>query len=62
MFTVQVLVPVLLAPLLFGESWSATPLGGGVLVASMAVAVAGTVLLAGSRAVGAVIDTAHSDA
>ena len=28
------------------------------LVASMAIAVAGTVLLAGSRAVGAVIDTA----
>ncbi|MGE5282221.1 MAG: hypothetical protein ACM3N0_07870 [Chloroflexota bacterium] len=60
MFAVQVLVPVLLAPLIFGESWGSTPLHGAVLVASMALAVAGTVLLAGSRAVGAVIESAHS--
>jgi hypothetical protein len=59
MFAVQVLVPVLLAPLIFGESWAATPLGGAALVAFMAVAVSGTVLLAGSRAVGAVIESAH---
>lgn len=61
MFAVQVLVPVILAPLIFGESWGATPLGGAVLVASMALAVAGTVLLAGSPAVGAVIESAHHD-
>jgi len=61
MFAVQILVPVLLAPLIFGESWGETPLGGVALVASMAVAVAGTVLLAGSRTVGAVIAAAHSD-
>lgn len=60
MFAVQVLVPVLLAPLIFGESWGSTPLGGVALIASMAVAVAGTVLLAGSRTVGAVIESAHS--
>jgi hypothetical protein len=60
MFAVQVLVPVVLAPLIFSESWSATPLGGAVLVVSMLVAVAGTVLLAGSRTVGAVIESAHS--
>jgi hypothetical protein len=60
MFAVQVLVPVLLAPLIFGESWDSTPLGGAALLSFMAVAVAGTVLLAGSRAVGAVIDTAHT--
>jgi hypothetical protein len=59
MFAVQVLVPVLLAPLIFGESWADTPLGGVALVAFMAVAVSGTVLLAGSRAVGAVIESAH---
>ena len=59
MFAVQVLVPVLLAPLIFGESWSTTPLGGVALVAFIAVAVAGTVLLAGSKAVGAVIESAH---
>jgi hypothetical protein len=60
MFAVQVLVPVILAPLIFNESWGSTPLGGAVLVASMAVAVAGTMLLAGSRAVGAVIESAHA--
>lgn len=59
MFAVQVLVPVLLAPLIFGESWGDTPLGGAVLIASMAIAVAGTVLLAGSSAVGAVIEQAR---
>ncbi|HVY79183.1 MAG TPA: hypothetical protein VG898_11810, partial [Solirubrobacterales bacterium] len=62
MFAVQVLVPVLLAPLIFGESWGDTPLGGALLVASMAFAVAGTTLLAGSRAVGAVLESAHSPA
>lgn len=61
MFAVQVLVPVALAPLIFGESWSATPLAGVALVAAMAMAVAGTVLLAGSRAVGAVIESAHAE-
>jgi uncharacterized membrane protein len=60
MFAVQVLIPVVLAPLIFGESWGSTPLGGALLVASMAVAVAGTVLLAGSSAVGAVIESAHT--
>jgi drug/metabolite transporter (DMT)-like permease len=59
MFAVQVLLPVLLAPLIFGESWSSTPLGGVALVAFMAVAVAGTSLLAGSKAVGALIETAR---
>ncbi len=60
MFAVQVLVPVVLAPLIFGESWGSTPLGGALLVASLAIAVAGTVLLAGSSAVGAVIESAHT--
>jgi len=62
MFAVQILVPVLLAPLIFGESWSATPLGGVVLVAAMAVAVGGTILLAGSSAVGAVIEKSREQA
>ncbi len=52
MFAVQVLVPVVLAPLIFDESWGSTPLGGAALVAFMLLAVAGTVLLAGSSAVG----------
>jgi drug/metabolite transporter (DMT)-like permease len=61
MFATQVIVPVVLAPLIFGESWGGTPLGGAALVAFMALAVAGTVLLAGSRAVGAVIESAHAE-
>lgn len=60
MFAVQVLVPVILAPLIFEEDWSTTPLDGGALVAFMLVALSGVVLLAGSRAVGAVLETAHS--
>ncbi|MGC1165550.1 MAG: hypothetical protein WA862_05515 [Solirubrobacterales bacterium] len=60
MFAVQVLVPVILAPLIFQERWSTTPLGGAVLVAFMAVALAGTMLLASSRVVGAVIESAHA--
>ncbi|HET7573521.1 MAG TPA: hypothetical protein VFJ99_00255 [Solirubrobacterales bacterium] len=61
MFAVQVLVPVVLAPLIFSESWAGTPLGGALLAASIAVAVGGTALLAGSRPVGAVIDSAHAE-
>ncbi len=60
MFAIQILVPVILAPLIFGESWGSTPLGGAALAASIAIAVAGTTLLAGSRTVGAVIESAHS--
>jgi hypothetical protein len=60
MFAIQVLVPVALAPLIFEERWSTTPLGGAALVVFMAVAIAGTMLLAGSRAIGAVIDSAHA--
>ena len=61
MFAVQVLVPVILAPLIFEERWSTTPLGGAALVAFMAVAIAGTALLAGSKAVGAVLESAHRE-
>jgi hypothetical protein len=60
MFAVQVLVPVILAPLIFEEKWSTTPLDGVVLVAFMAVSLAGTMLLAGSKVVGAVIESAHA--
>ena len=61
MFAIQVLVPVILAPLIFEEKWSTTPLDGAVLVAFMAVALAGTTLLAGSRVVGAVIESARAE-
>jgi drug/metabolite transporter (DMT)-like permease len=61
MFAVQVTVPVILAPLIFEEKWSTTPLGGGALVAFVLVSLAGVVLLAGSRAVGAVLESAHAE-
>jgi drug/metabolite transporter (DMT)-like permease len=60
MFAVQVIVPVILAPLIFEEKWSTTPLDGGALIAFIVLALVGVVLLAGSRAVGAVLETAHS--
>lgn len=61
MFAVQVTVPVILAPLIFEERWSTTPLGGGALIAFVLVALVGVVLLAGSRAVGAVLESAHAE-
>jgi drug/metabolite transporter (DMT)-like permease len=60
MFAVQVMVPVILAPLIFEEKWSTTPLNGVALIAFMGVALAGVVLLASSRVVGAVIESAHA--
>lgn len=61
MFAFQVLVPVILAPLIFMEKWSGTPLDGGALVFFMLVALGGVILLAGSKAVGAVLESAHSN-
>jgi drug/metabolite transporter (DMT)-like permease len=60
MFAVQVLVPVILAPLIFEEKWGTTPLGGAAVIAFVLLVLAGIVLLASSRAVGAVLETAHS--
>jgi drug/metabolite transporter (DMT)-like permease len=61
MFAVQVVVPVILAPLIFEESWSGTPGGGTALVVAIGLVLVGVVSLAGSKAVGAVIESAHSD-
>ena len=47
----QVAIPVLLAPLVGGEHWGGTPLGGGVLVLSLALVTASGVVLTASRAV-----------
>src|SRR5207302_6319512 len=44
-FVTQTVVPVVLAPLLLGESFARTPLGGVPLVASLALLVAGAALL-----------------
>jgi drug/metabolite transporter (DMT)-like permease len=61
MFAVQVIVPVILAPLIFEESWSDTPGGGAGLVVAILFVLAGVIALAGSPAVGAVIDSAHAE-
>jgi len=61
MFAIQVLVPVVLAPLIFDESWGETPLSGLALVAFIALALAGTILIASSKSVGALLESAHAD-
>lgn len=61
MFAVQVTVPVILAPLIFEESWSDTPGGGVAVVVAILLVLAGVIALAGSEAVAAVIDSAHID-
>jgi drug/metabolite transporter (DMT)-like permease len=61
MFAVQVIVPVILAPLIFEESWFATPGGGAALVVAILFVLTGVIALAGSPAVGAVIDSAHAE-
>ncbi len=57
----QIAIPVAFAPLVGGESWGSTPLGGGVLVAAMLGVVAGVGLLASSPAVAGVIAEAESE-
>jgi hypothetical protein len=47
-FVTQTVIPVVLAPLLLGEGFAATPLGGVPLAASLALLVAGAALLARS--------------
>jgi drug/metabolite transporter (DMT)-like permease len=61
MFAVQVMVPVILAPLIFEESWSETPGGGAALIVAILLILGGVVALAGSKAVGAVIESAHAE-
>ena len=57
-FVVQVVVPVLLAPLVGGESWSSTPLGGGVIVLAAAAVATCAVVLMRSPAVAKFADEA----
>jgi drug/metabolite transporter (DMT)-like permease len=54
-FSAQTVLPVLLAPLVGGESWGHTPLGGAAVAISLAAVVAGVVLIARSRAVGTLV-------
>jgi hypothetical protein len=56
---IQTAVPVLLAPLLVGEDWGATPLGGLGIGASFSLVAAGTLVLASSDAVGGLLASPH---
>jgi hypothetical protein len=58
-FVVQICVPVLMAPVLGGESWAETPLGGIVLVAFLAAVAAGAWLLGSTRAVSGIVAASH---
>jgi drug/metabolite transporter (DMT)-like permease len=52
-FVLQVTLPVLLAPLVAGESWRGTPLNGGVILIGVAITAACAVVLTRSTAVAA---------
>jgi drug/metabolite transporter (DMT)-like permease len=57
----QIAIPVLLAPLVGGESWGDTPLGGVVLAGALGVAIGGVVMLASSPAVAGMIAQQHQE-
>jgi uncharacterized membrane protein len=58
-FIVQICVPVLLAPVLGGESWSGTPLGGLALVGFLASVATGAWLLGSAPAVSGMVAAGH---
>jgi hypothetical protein len=57
-FVVQVTVPVLLAPLVSGESWANTPLSGGVILMAVAAIAVSAIVLTRSPAVAGFADAA----
>ena len=54
-FVVQIAVPVVLAPLVTGESWSSTPLGGVALVGFLTLVLAGAAALGRTAAVSGLV-------
>jgi hypothetical protein len=52
---VQITVPVVLAPLISGESWASTPLGGLVLLGFLAFVAAGAAALGRTTAVSGLV-------
>jgi drug/metabolite transporter (DMT)-like permease len=61
-FVTQTLIPVVLAPLLFGERFSATPLAGVPLALSVALLIAGAAMLVRSPLLLALMEGEVSDA
>jgi drug/metabolite transporter (DMT)-like permease len=57
----QISVPVMLAPLVGGESWGNTPFSGVVLAAALGAVVIGVAVLASSPVVAGVISEQHGD-
>jgi len=57
----QIAIPVLLAPLVGGESWGGTPLNGAVLGAALGIVVAGVGMLASSPVVAGVVAEQHGE-
>jgi drug/metabolite transporter (DMT)-like permease len=60
-FVIQTTVPVLLAPLVSGESWTGTPLSGGVILMAVAATAISAVVLTRSPAVAGFADAAAGD-
>lgn len=54
-FSAQTVLPVLLAPLVGGEDWGSTPLGGAAVLIALTAVIAGVVLIARSQAVGSLM-------
>ena len=54
-FVVQITVPVIMAPLISGESWSSTPLGGLALAGFLALVAAGAAALGRTAAVSGLV-------
>jgi drug/metabolite transporter (DMT)-like permease len=59
-FVIEMIVPVLLAPLVTGEDWGGTPLGGAVIVASLLVVAAGGAVIGRTRVVGELVASAET--
>jgi drug/metabolite transporter (DMT)-like permease len=55
-FVVQVVIPVLAAPVLTGESWARAPLGAAGVLAGLAIVIGGAVALTAARPVRALVD------
>ena len=52
-FSLETALPVVLAPLVAGETWAGTPLGGGVILTGLALVLGGALAVGSSRAVSA---------
>jgi drug/metabolite transporter (DMT)-like permease len=59
-FALQIVVPVLGAPLLTGEPWSSTPLHGAVIVAGVVLVVGGSLALGTGKAVSRLVTASHA--